>query len=544
MRAGLSLKQRLLLLIFSVIALTCLLGGLVLRSMHQQMMADRQDLIRGQVENALSLVANYEEQAAAGALPETEAQRQALLALTRLRFAGKEYFFTLDKGLVWLAHGVNPKLVGKDMHAVKDSSGSSLGDKFDQTLRQGQGKGFAEFVWDKPGSAEPQPKLAYLQSSQRWGWVVGTGLYMDDVWAALRVQLLGVAVQVLLIAAVCGGLGWWLFRSVTRQLGAEPAQTAAVVREIAGGRLDVPVPVRAGDEDSLMANIAHMQQALRQMVADIVASAGELGRLSGEVVSGAQAVADNSQQQSESATSMAASIEELTVSINHISQYAQDARQVSQQSGSLSDEGGEVIAKAVAEMKGISETVDLTAGAISALADKTATISRIMQVIKDIADQTNLLALNAAIEAARAGETGRGFAVVADEVRKLSERTAQATEEIAGMIDEIQLSSDQSRANMSQTVERVRAGLALAEQGGEMIQQIRGSAGQVVQVVRDISHALQEQGVASQDIARHVEQIAQVAAGNAAAATQASSGIQSMDEVTGGLRQTVAGFQV
>ncbi|UGA40909.1 hypothetical protein JOS77_29350 [Chromobacterium haemolyticum] len=77
-----------------------------------------------------------------------------------------------------------------------------------------------------------------------------------------------------------------------------------------------------------------------------------------------------------------------------------------------------------------------------------------------------------------------------------------------------------------------------------MIQQIRGSAGQVVQVVRDISHALQEQGIASQDIARHVEQIAQVAAGNAAAATQASSGIQSMDEVTGGLRQTVAGFQV
>ena len=152
--------------------------------------------------------------------------------------------------------------------------------------------------------------------------------------------------------------------------------------------------------------------------------------------------------------------------------------------------------------------------------------------------------MNAAIEAARAGETGRGFAVVADEVRKLSERTAQATEEIAGMIDEIQLSSDQSRANMSQTVERVRTGLALAEQGGEMIQQIRGSAGQVVQVVRDISHALQEQGVASQDIARHVEQIAQVAAGNATAATQASSGIQSMDEVTGGLRQTVAGFQV
>ena len=357
------------------------MGGLVLRSMHQQMMTDRQELIRGQVENALSLVASYEERAAAGALPEAEAQRQALLALTRLRFAGKEYFFTLNKDLVWLAHGVNPKLIGKDMHAVKDSDGNSLGATFDRTLRDGRGRGFAEFVWDKPGSEQPQPKLAYLQSSPRWGWVVGTGLYMDDVWAALRGQLLSVAAQVLLIAAVCGGLGWWLFRSVTRQLGAEPARAAEVVRQIAGGRLDAAVPVSAGDEDSLMANIAHMQRALRQMIADIVASAGELGRLSGEVVAGAQAVADNSHQQSESATSMAASIEELTVSINHISQYAQDAREVSQRSGSLSDQGGEVIAKAVAEMKGISDTVDLTAGAISALADKTATISSIMQVI-------------------------------------------------------------------------------------------------------------------------------------------------------------------
>ena len=152
--------------------------------------------------------------------------------------------------------------------------------------------------------------------------------------------------------------------------------------------------------------------------------------------------------------------------------------------------------------------------------------------------------MNAAIEAARAGESGRGFAVVADEVRKLSERTAKATEQTATMITEIQVSSDLSRQNMSETVTKVRTGLELAEQGGQLIQQIHGSASQVVRVVNDISHALQEQGTASQDIARHVEQIAQVASGNAVAATQASESIQRIDEVTGSLRQSVAQFQV
>ncbi|OWY40320.1 chemotaxis protein [Xenophilus sp. AP218F] len=542
--SALSLKQRLLLLIASVTVLVCLLGGLVLYHMHQQMMSDRHDLVRGQVENAVSLIASLEDQAAAGLISEAEAKARAARAMTALRFDGKEYFFTLDKSLVWVAHGVNPKLVGKDIHAVKDADGNSVGDQFDRVLREGGGKGFTQFLWDKPGSATPQPKLSYIQSTPRWGWVVGTGLYMDDINGALLEQLLSIGAQVALIVAVCSLLGWWLFRSVMRQLGAEPALAAELVRQIAGGRLDIDIPLAKNDQDSLLANICHMQRQLRQMVGEIVDSAEELGGLTHEVVGGASAVATNSQSQSEGAAAMAASIEQLTVSINHISQHAQDAHQVSQDSGKLSQDGNAVIARAVEEMQGISSMVDRTADAIRDLADKTTTISNIMQVIKDIADQTNLLALNAAIEAARAGETGRGFAVVADEVRKLSERTAKATQEIAGMIEEIQASSDASRSNMSATVERVKTGLELAEEGGELIRDIHNRAGQVVQVVNDISHALREQGIASQDIARHVEQIAQVATGNAESATGAAASIQRMGEVTGLLRRSVARFQV
>ncbi|RBH51540.1 methyl-accepting chemotaxis protein, partial [Pseudomonas sp. MWU13-2860] len=250
--------------------------------------------------------------------------------------------------------------------------------------------------------------------------------------------------------------------------------------------------VSAGDEDSLMANIAHMQRALRQMIADIVASAGELGRLSGEVVAGAQAVADNSHQQSESATSMAASIEELTVSINHISDRAQDARSLSEQSGESSQQGSEVISRAVAEMRRINESVELAAGTINELVDKAQVISGIMQVIKDIADQTNLLALNAAIEAARAGELGRGFAVVADEVRKLAERTSQSTGEISGIVRSIQEDSKSAITSMQQVRGLADTSLQLSEQARDSIAEIRAGAKEVVQVVRDVSELLQQ----------------------------------------------------
>ncbi|RMC91254.1 methyl-accepting chemotaxis protein, partial [Aquitalea palustris] len=131
-----------------------------------------------------------------------------------------------------------------------------------------------------------------------------------------------------------------------------------------------------------------------------------------------------------------------------------------------------------------------------------------------------------------------------DEVRKLSERTGQATQEIAGMIQEIQTSSDQSRACMEEAVGRVKTGLKLAVQGGEAISHIRDSATGVVDVVNEISHALKEQGSASNEIAQHVEQIARSASSNAAESAGTSQEVQAMHSLASDLRQLVSRFHV
>ncbi|MCD5363853.1 MULTISPECIES: methyl-accepting chemotaxis protein [Chromobacterium] len=542
-KTTMSLRGRLLLLLVAMALLVAAIGVLSVMRERDTMLQDRKDKTRNLVESAAALVVSYEKMAADGKMSEPQAKQQAAAALNSMRYDQREYFFAFDKSLTYVAHGVKPALIGKNLHGVKEGSGQDMGQLFDQALSSGGGKGYASYVWDKPGFDAPQPKISYLMTSPGWGWVLGTGIYLDDVAAAYHKSLFNLALEVGVILLLLAGLGGYIMRSVLGQLGGEPAVTVDIVKRIAAGQLDMAVPVKTGDQDSLLANVAGMQAQLRQLVGEIAAAANRVSEMSDDVSGHAAAVASGSEQQSEAATSMAASIEELTVSINHISDRAQDARSLSEQSGESSQQGSEVISRAVAEMRRINESVELAAGTINELVDKAQVISGIMQVIKDIADQTNLLALNAAIEAARAGEQGRGFAVVADEVRKLSERTAQATEEIAGMIAEIQQSSTQSHGSMEEAVRRAKNGLELAEQGGAAVGEISHSASGVLGVVNDISHALKEQGTASQDIAQYVEQIAMSSSKNAQAASTASAALVDMRQLAGNLRGLVSRFR-
>ncbi|WP_226034229.1 methyl-accepting chemotaxis protein [Aquitalea palustris] len=538
------MRARLIAWLLLVALLICALSGLALFNQRNAMLHDRQDKTRNLTESALGVISSYEALEASGKLSEAQAKQMAAAALMASHYDKKEYFFGYDQNWNYVIHGAKAAMLGKNVQGMKTPTGVDLGQLFQETVSKGNGQGFAEYVWDKPGFDQPQPKISYLMTSARWHWVIGTGIYLDDVHAAFMQQLWLTLLEVAAILLLLLIAGVFLMRSILGQLGADPGDTMRVVRRIADGHLDTVVPLQAGDKSSVMAAVADMQQHLKQLVREIADEAGRLSQMSSDVARRSDAVVSGSDRQSEAAAAMAASIEQLTVSINHISSHAQDARNLSQESGRLSKEGGEVISSAVSEMHRINESVDQAAVTIADLASKTQTISSIMQVIKDIADQTNLLALNAAIEAARAGEMGRGFAVVADEVRKLSERTGQATQEIAGMIQEIQTSSDQSRACMEEAVGRVKTGLKLAVQGGEAISHIRDSATGVVDVVNEISHALKEQGSASNEIAQHVEQIARSASSNAAESAGTSQEVQAMHSLASDLRQLVSRFHV
>lgn len=543
-RQGWSLKLRLSLQIVVVAVMLLAIGSLAAFQQRAGMLKDREDKVQSLVESAVNMVGYYEEQAAAGVMTEAQAKKNASMQLSRLHYSGKEYFFVFDAEWNWVAHGANPKLIGRNLAGVKDGAGQPLLPIFQSALQQGGEKGFARFVWDKPGASQPQEKIGYLARTPHWGWVVATGIYVDDVQAAFVHEAATTLFAIVVALLVAIFMGWRTLRSVMQQLGAEPSITREVVYSIAKGELHASVPVVTGDRNSVLAAVADMQKHLRSLVAEIVSGSSSLREMSSQLSEGARTVAASSEQQSQAATSMASSVEQLTVSIRNIGDLAEHTRMLSVNSGELSAEGREVIDRAASEMRRIHDSVVQAAHTIGELLTKTQAISSIMQVIRDIADQTNLLALNAAIEAARAGESGRGFAVVADEVRKLSERSSQAAQQIAGMISDIQSGTEVSQSNMDAAVERVRHGLVLAEEGNQVMAKIGKEADDMVNMVKDISAALTEQGSASGLIARNVEQIALAASQNAESSSKASSAMQELNQLTDTLKGTVARFHV
>ncbi len=536
-----TVKKQLLAQLAAMLLGVVLMAGWGVYNLYTSLVDTHREMVTEQTQGAVSIIRAYEDAARSGTLPVAEAQARARAALMAARYGEDGYFYLLDDKLSFIAHPIKPKLAGTSAYALKTPDGENVGEIFAAALAAND---VARYDWPKPGADAPVGKMSMNLKSGDWGWVVGTGIYVDEISSDVLSHALEQGGVLAVLALLLGVLGVMISRNILRVLGGEPAYARDVVGEVAAGRLYTEVKLQPGDRDSLLAGIAQMQARLRETVGAVAGHARVLSERAEVLDVSVSRVAERSGEQSSAATSMAAAIEEMTQGIAQISGSAEQAQALGVRSGEFSREGGAVVRGAVDEMREINKTVDAAAGSLSSLVNDVAGISSIVAVIREIADQTNLLALNAAIEAARAGETGRGFAVVADEVRKLAERTSGATGEIVVKIGHIQQLSDSTREAMLEAVGKVATGVELADKGREAIDRIEESSGTVQGAVKDISGSLREQSAASAEIATHVEQIAASAGDNAVAAREAAQSTAAMRELSGALRQSVSHFQL
>ncbi|MBC7726379.1 MAG: methyl-accepting chemotaxis protein, partial [Microbacteriaceae bacterium] len=222
--------------------------------------------------------------------------------------------------------------------------------------------------------------------------------YAQAQWLLIGFTLAG-AVAALL-------LGWRVTVSITGQLGSEPADAAALAQRVAAGDLSVAVQLRAGDRDSLMAQLGRMQDSLVKVVGAVRINADSVATASAQIAQGNQDLSQRTEEQASALQQTAASMEQLGATVRHYADNARQAIALALGASGIAVKGGAVVGQVVDTMKGIN--------------DSSKKIADIIGVIDGIAFQTNILALNAAVEAARAGEQGRGFAVVASEVRSLA----------------------------------------------------------------------------------------------------------------------------
>lgn len=367
---------------------------------------------------------------------------------------------------------------------------------------------------------------------------------IDEAEAAENIKLAMLTMLAVLIVAIvlCLIVALAISESVTGPLTAMQ-KTMLEIKN----RRDFTRRIELDSRDEVGSTAQSFNQLLETVhaaLSQISNHADELSRASQALSVAAQQVAASSGQQSSAASSIAATVEQLNVSIGQVTDSAGNALKISRQSGEFSNQGGEIIHHAAGTMMQIAQTVQQTSTTIEDLGQQSKRISSVVQVIKDVADQTNLLALNAAIEAARAGEQGRGFAVVADEVRNLAKRTSKATEEISHMIETMQTSTGNAINVMSAAMSKADQGSSIASQAGEAINQIKRGSSQVVDVVKQISAALMEQNSASNNIAAHVEQVANMAETNNLAIERAADSALKLQELAGEMRATVASFKL
>ena len=516
----LSFKMKVMLMLGTALVALLFMAITALLQERSLIIESRREQLATAVQSAHSIVAAFQAKAASGAMSQEDAQKAAKDALRVSRYGGPdgktEYFYIWSLDSKGVMHPIKPEWEGQDMAGkVKDGEGTDILKTISDALKASKdGRVFVPTMFARPGQQALVPKLQYVIRVDGWNWMVGSGLYTDDIDALVRKTLLADLVLVLVVMAVVGGVGFTVARSVLRQIGGEPAAAIAIMHQVADGNLDTQVP--SAYPGSMLDSLAHMVTSLRRLVTDVRSATDSISTAATEIAQGNNDLAHRTEDTASNLQSTASSMEELTSTVKQTSDSAHTANQLATSAAEVAARGGTVVSQVVTTMQEINAS--------------SGKIADIIGVIDGIAFQTNILALNAAVEAARAGEQGRGFAVVAGEVRTLAQRSAQAAKEIKTLINA--------------SVEKVGTGTELVGSAGSTMNEIVASVQRVTDIIGEIRAATSEQSQGIAQVNATMNQLDQMTQQNSALVEESTAAADSLREQAMKLTEVVALFRV
>lgn len=537
-----SISKRLWLILLLVVAIFVGFAILIAKQTYAGLVDGKEIKTQHLVENTIGILEYYHEQEQQGVLTKAQAQEQALAVIKKIRYGRDDYFWVNDLQPVMLMHPMNPALDGQDLSGYKDPDNRQIFNEFVR-IATNDGAGFYNYRWPMPGARDPVGKISYVQQFKPWGWVLGTGVYIDDIQAEFRTQTIKSTIIRVVIIAIMVLLIVGIIRSITTPL----RQVADALKNIASGDGDLTqtLSYRGNDEvGELSSSFNTFTEKLRSVIVELQDTAKTLQQSSSELDKAAHDSLDSSERQLQETEVIATSMNEVTYSVQEVAKNAEQAASEVSSASQQAMAGQQSIYNSLQQTDQLSATIGEAVQVMEALAAESTQIGGVLEVINSIAEQTNLLALNAAIEAARAGEQGRGFAVVADEVRLLAQRTQQSTGEVQHMIDSLQKNSQAAVRVIQESSEASAKTVEQANIASASLEQITHALAALSDLNASIASSTLQQSHVSEEINQNINRVAGLATSSTAAAQQASTSSEHLEQLARSLGNLLAQFKV
>ncbi|MGL4270267.1 MAG: methyl-accepting chemotaxis protein [Plesiomonas sp.] len=359
-----------------------------------------------------------------------------------------------------------------------------------------------------------------------------------------------IKINVILCIFIAVGLVVLMASVLTRQIR-NPLQTILEqAKQIANGNLtrgalcEYLDSGKAGKDEigQLAIAIREMKDNLSSLVGEISSSVSQLSTAVEEVSAIAEQSSHGMQQQLSEVSQLATAMNEMQSTVQEVSRNTTDAASSAHQASNASDTGSKVVQDAISSIEQVAQEIEHSGQVVQQLEQDSASISVVLDVIRNIADQTNLLALNAAIEAARAGEQGRGFAVVADEVRTLAQRTQDSTAEINKIIEMLQSRAAEAGQAMQVSRQQMHTSVEQAHNAGTTIRQINQAVMQISDMNTQIASATEQQNSVTEELNRSIVTIHNASDEVAQGSTQTAQACAELSQLATHLQQVTNRF--
>lgn len=509
----------------------------------------REEQTRELGEVGLSIVEHYYEKEQEGEMTGVEAKTAAIEALRNARFGedNQDYFWINDYDHEMILHPYTPELEGGCVEDHQDPEGVYL---FQEAVNiaQSEGEGHLEYQWQYYDEEDRiEPKISYVIGFEEWDWVIGTGIYVEDIQPLVQSRILTLSGFIGGAVVISVLITWVLSNSVI----IKPLKNiVAVAKEYGNGNLQQEVDVTSKDELGQLAtafnnmgeNIKSLIQGVKENAEQVASSSEELSsnteenkNAADEVSKAVEEIAEGASSQAEKTEQTFNSTEEFGKMIDNDQEYVKKLDETIEEVTSLKEGGLEVVENLTQKTEENNKAAESIYDVIKETKDSADNIGEATNTIKDIAEQTNLLALNASIEAARAGEAGAGFDVVANEIRKLAENANENSDKISNIVQELNEKSTKAVT----TMEEVQGIVGEQNQGVEDTRSKFNEISESIQKVKEVAESLNQTGQQMQDkkqeIVNNLQDLSSIAQENSSSTEEISSSVEeqtaSMDEI-------------